>query len=128
MSTDRELLELAAKAAGYTTNHRWNAERITLNPPVDALVVHDANGLVHTAWNPLTDDGAALRLAVDLKLGVTYGGKYFFDDGPMTFCGEYWDANESRYFKAFVKHESDPRAATRRAIVRAAAEIGKAMP
>lgn len=41
MSTDRELLELAAKAAGYTTSHPWNAERLTMNPPVDALCRND---------------------------------------------------------------------------------------
>jgi hypothetical protein len=123
--TDRELLELAAKAAGLN-NLIFNHGQTNAYHAGSLKYMTEKHH--HTPWNPLNDDGDALRLAVDLKLGVTYGGKYFFDDGPMTFCGEYWDANESRYFKAFVKHESDPRAATRRAIVRAAAEIGKAMP
>ena len=43
MDSDRELLEWAAKAAGYTTNHPWNAERLTFNPPV-AYQIEDANG------------------------------------------------------------------------------------
>lgn len=57
--TDRELLELAAKAAGYATSHRWNAERLTLCPPVADLCI---NG-VSTAWNPLESDAERYRCA-----------------------------------------------------------------
>ena len=57
--SDREMLGLAAKAAGYTVNAQRQAER-------DALGFGDA-GLwidsVSTCWNPRDDDGAALRLA-----------------------------------------------------------------
>jgi hypothetical protein len=54
-------------------------------------------------WNPLTDDGDALRLAVKLDLSI--------DDA----CVIYSDgASDDRY------------AATRRAIVRAAASIRRA--
>ena len=60
--TDRELLERAAHACGYDTSHRWNAERLTLDPPVDALCIDG----VSTGWNPLEDDGQALRLAIAL--------------------------------------------------------------
>jgi hypothetical protein len=84
--TDRELLELAAKAAGY-----WAAE---FNCPAN---------LPRPDWNPLTDDGDALRLAV--ALGLT---------ARMSYNGQDYEAANK-----------DPYAATRRAIVRAAAEIGR---
>jgi len=91
--TDKELLELAAKAAGcvYLTNGQLYVE-----------------GKGNIDWNPLTDDGDALRLAV--KTGVMRG------------CGfdNAWNA-----MFAVGKLPTDPYAATRRAITRAAAEIGK---
>ena len=91
MSTDRELLELAAKAAGITLQF-------------------DAAGTAWKkwpsfSWNPLTDDGDALRLAVKLYL---------------------WEPIMLAHRE--VSDGVDFYAATRRAITRAAAEIGKAMP
>jgi len=112
MNTDRELLELAAKAAGLTTSHKWNAERLTMDPPVTAMVVHRNGELVTTGWNPLTDDGDALRLAVRLNIPI-----YPYDDetstGTVGVVAKNWGSKEAN---------------TRRAIVRAAAEIGRAMP
>jgi hypothetical protein len=58
------------------------------------------------------DDGAALRLAV--KLGITI----MFD------CSSVW----CEQYGVLENHNGDPCAATRRAIGRAAAEIGKYMP
>ena len=116
MDSDRELLEWAAKAAGYTTNHPWNAERLTMNPPVDALVVQDANGLVHTAWNPLDDSGAAMNLAVDLDFDI-----------ELTEDAAWAGGINSQNHQLYEWHRNCKYAATRRAIVRAAAEIGKAM-
>lgn len=123
--TDRELLELAAKAAGYTTNHRWNAERMTLNPPVDALYVMNKDGVVHTAWNPLDDSGAAMNLAVDLDLAIVPYPIY--NKQKHSVLVQKKNLDESRFEKMEL-HGNDKCAATRRAIVRAAAEIGKAMP
>jgi hypothetical protein len=60
-------------------------------------------------WTPLTDDGDALRLAVKLNLLT----KFTF----LKFMAEENDNPAQDYY-----------AATRRAIVRAAAEIGRAMP
>ena len=124
MDSDRELLEWAAKAAGYTTNHPWNAERLTLNPPVDALVVQDANGLVHTAWNPLDDSGAAMNLAVDLDLAIVPYPIY--NKQKHSVLVQKKNLDESR-FEEMELHGDDPRAATRRAIVRAAASIGASL-
>lgn len=96
---DRELIEIAAKAAGYTVD--------TWRPSCDDLFLLNEKGDA-TIWNPITNDGDALRLAVKLQIPIapayTYKGPW--DDGG-TLC--------------------DPYAATRRAIVSAAAEIGKAV-
>ena len=108
--TDRELLELAAKAAGADFEY---------DPMTGAIEVLSEIGGVSGIWNPLTDDGDALRLAVKLCLTV--------DILP-------W-ASDARPWKTFgngddgVRHEeyADPSAATRRAIVRAAAAIGETL-
>ena len=101
---DRELLELAAKAAGYDlkphTNNRHSPDLL--------FTLKGKN------WNPLTDDGDALRLVVWLGLTVKVCKKSGFS----------W----VKGFEGSISHEGDPCAATRRAIVRAAAEIGRAMP
>jgi hypothetical protein len=102
--TDKELLELAAKAIGLP-------ERGWMGPAF--MYVKDNT---FTEWNPLTDDGDALRLAVKLGMQITIilDG----DDGnhsPKTMVD--WATEE---------HLNDPYAATRRAITRAAAQIGKA--
>jgi hypothetical protein len=104
--TDRELLELAAKAAGIEGH--WHECRPTGNI---ALYCGPRVGW----WNPLTDDAEALRLAVRLRLDIL-----FFDtDEPWVEIFGI-DANAEELFG------DDPYAATRRAIVRAAAEIERA--
>lgn len=113
--TDRELLELAAKAAGIVINTSRQAER-------DALNLQNPVGLwttTNTNWNPLTDDGNALRLAVKCRIEFYFGD----DDGEATYAGYYASNNRQRF--AIERHADDPYAATRRAVVRAAAEIGK---
>ena len=99
--TDRELLEQAAKAAGIDYYHQDSFGNI-----------HEKKG---GTWNPLTDDGDALRLAVKIGLRVMVnkntGMTSIFTDG----------------FSLHETYDNEPYAATRRAIVRAAAEIGRAM-
>lgn len=105
MSTDRELLDLAAKAAGAewsdypdrTPNH-WTMEK--------------PDG-VWSDWNPLTDDGDALRLAVKLRIDIEHMAMEVFAAKGPALC--------------FIEPNDEPYSATRRAIVRAAAEIGRAM-
>jgi hypothetical protein len=68
-------------------------------------------------WNPLTDDGDALRLAVKIPACIVV-------DNEMKWCGVHFHGERGKY--EFVEHfGNDPAAATRRAIVRAAAEIGR---
>ena len=97
--TDRELLEFAAKAAGigfYKGDY--------------------ANGLDTKTgfWNPLTDNGDALRLAVKLRMQIDILDRsiYAVAMGSVKVC---------------ELDRADIGAATRRAITRAAAEVGKAM-
>lgn len=111
-----ELLEQAAKAAGIEIE--WNV-MINHNSPILApKTQQECNWLSHehTAWNPLTDDGDALRLAVKLKLCV---GPNLDGDRAVVY-GDNGDTITEEFL-------SNPYAATRLAIVRAAAEIGKSM-
>jgi hypothetical protein len=96
--TDRELLELAAKAAGIS--HPEGIEWV--------------NNDLGFQWNPLTDDGDALRLAVTLQMAINITPSKVFAGDGHTGHTEVMDS-------------AAPYAATRRAIVRAAAEIGKEM-
>ncbi|MDE3022285.1 MAG: hypothetical protein KGI54_10530 [Pseudomonadota bacterium] len=106
--TDKELLELAAKAAGYSI-HSDAWARIYSDEGKTLFM-----GNHGPAWNPLTDDGDALRLEVALKATAVWE--------PMR--GE-WSVGAivNGEFKWLAFHEIRNRAATK-----AAAEIGKAMP
>ncbi|CRO63575.1 hypothetical protein ACVSNG_00095 [Pseudomonas aeruginosa] len=103
---DRELLELAARAAGID--------------PVLAEPINFSTG-VEYYWNPRDDDGDALRLAVRLNLDIRYES---YDAGVAVIVGGAWDGAPEAVHEIF---ERDGPRATRRAIVRAAAEIGKSM-
>ena len=107
--TDKELLELAAKAAGVKGRYVWSGLA--------------GGGCIETGdcmanqghWNPLVDDGDALRLAVAMHMSIDF----------------FWNFQTIAHVTGGVSvselHQKDPDAATRRAIVRAAAEIGKEM-
>lgn len=114
--TDRELLELAAKAAGVALVDGEHGDMLRV------YYTDPHNGLNrYTPWNPLTDDGDALRLAVRLGLLV-----YVMLDAGFTgirLPGE----NVGGKYDEVQMHGTDHYAATRRAIVRAAAELGKGL-
>lgn len=116
--TDRKLLESAAKAAGID-NLQWESDGTIQNRMNRPTIPYSNHGLVTaTDWNPLRDDGDALRLAVKLNIDV-YSGN---DEGAATFAG-YFIGTVQKF--TIVQHGDDPYAATRRAIVRAAAQIGE---
>lgn len=124
MTTDSELLELAAKAAGL--EFEWGDIFKIGEETVDCSDIPYAKGgapdIEPAYWDPLTDDGDALSLAVNVKLVVNpFGG--ISPDG--TRHATVYSPRLKREFD--VPHGSDPLAATRRAIVEAAAEIGKDM-
>ncbi len=115
-ATDKELLEMAARALGMPS-------------------LSDANG-VYGAWvgepetghwwNPLEDDGDALRMAVTLEIGVD-----FFSGFKQVICHRHADRENCDmhgvvgYGAGADRRPSAENA--RRTIVIAAAEIGKSM-
>lgn len=113
---DRELLEMAAKAAGFGAMHGtcWTeTEYPKRSGKYGALWNYIGNMDTAELWNPLTDDGDALRLAVKLELDLRARSApvQVVVDAP----GGVW----------IEESGTDKGAATRRAIVRAAAEIGR---
>ena len=121
--TDRDLLEAAAKAAGIRVLPDPNTRRLR-----DCTGAHpESNLLAMPLWNPLTDDGDALRLAV--KLGLLVDLRYTEKHESMRKFNRvnYWPTENGTYLPIEFGEHDDPAAATRRAIVRAAAEIGRSI-
>lgn len=100
---DTELLELAAKAAGLD---------------LDTSIYPGWFMCKGRQWNPLRDDGDALQLAVNLKLEI------FTGQGPNGDITTVCAPQELDLESCGERHGTDAAAATRRAIVRVAAEIG----
>lgn len=98
--SDHELLQMAAKAAG-----------IDVDPD-------GRFAFPHGLWNPLQDDGDALRLVVRLNICLDRS-----EVKPAWWA--YCDHGD-QFFEAIEPHNGDPCAACRRAIVRAAAAIAEA--
>lgn len=99
--TDRELLEAAARAAGPEV----------FGEP--GLYFRRLENHCVTAWNALTDDGDAFRLAASLGLVVDFSRP----SAALPFSRHEYDLSDG----------GNNAAATRRAVVRAAAEIGRSM-
>lgn len=110
---DRELLELAAKAAGI-------GPVIGFAAGAGELMIGPRSNIRY--WNPLADDGAAFRLAVIIRPDtirlrrIVHVSALVPYEGIRTMTENCEDNAESRA------------AAERRAIVRIAAEIGRGMP
>ena len=107
---DRELLELSAKAAGIDA--QWDC-------PERGMMILTEDGIDTRTWNPLTDDGDALRLAVMLGMDVDVTG--VGNKNGYTFAMADADNNSG----AVENFNDDPYAATRRAIVCAAVLVVK---
>lgn len=109
-AADRELLELAARAIGAVRVEDVDGEQW--------VILHFADGTEAHGWNPLRFYSDTFELAAALELDVMYrvvGGarvEVLAAGGPLTV----------------ERYESDRPSAAARAVVRAAAEIGKAMP
>lgn len=121
--TDRELLELAAKAAGID-HYIWVDYVLDYDSPHYRQAAIQKGSSADT-WNPLTDDGDALRLAVKLKFDICHDNNDTDKSGEQIEHVNVWPFNGG--LGSSEDLQSDPYAATRRAIVRAAAEIGKGM-
>lgn len=115
--TDRELLEAAAKAAGlHIDTSKFNGAGAD-NDGFDLLGNAVLDWHNNVIWNPLADDGDALRLAVKLNLLLL---PYPLDNAIRVTRLDQRDTIVS------FGTPPDPLDATRRAIVRAAAAIGDA--
>jgi len=103
INVDRELLQMAAKAVGIELHFGEND------------YPHTKLGGLSVCWNPLTDDGDALRLAVKLRMELDLS----YPEARAKGTGGWVDIDGE---------PEDEYVDTRRAIVRAAAEIGRSMP
>lgn len=115
MITDRELLEAAARAAGIDARLIGDGMRKILGSPTDPVW--------RSGWNPLTDDGDALRLAVECKADIAHN-KGQQCEGVGIFRAPLHPHHADMTMYAFEPYGDDRNAATRRAIVRAAAALG----
>jgi hypothetical protein len=121
---DRKLLGLAAKAAAIgAVRVDTEYEHCFKIPSVSA----DGRASGFDIWDPLTDDGDAFRLLVDLRLVV-----HVWDDQPAVSAAKTLPdgeqpADDSEKWEMSTDTD-DIRAAARRAIVLVAAEIGKELP
>lgn len=118
--TDRELLELAGKAAGIVGSYSETHPELG-DDWVDPGVWYTDEYDCTTSWNPLDNDGDALRLATAMDMVISINR---VDGYTEASCGY----SNTDLVSLKVNHEKDMHAATRRAIVRAAAAIGKGMP
>ena len=128
---DRKLLELAAMAywgseIGDVCSIRWLEEDQCIGYMHADKQDHNGND-VELCWNPLTDDGDAFRLAVKLRIDIDHGSP--LDNSRYvcaSCCGIEMVRDAVRAVEEFEDDVGVQRAyATRRAIVRAAAELAK---
>jgi len=108
--TDRELLELSAKACGFLT--QWVDEK--------QLWVREKNQEFEAwwPWNPLSDDGDCSRMESALSIDVSWGSSYAMaDHHSLNDC----------VIETLNAHDGNKQAARRMASLRAAAAIGESM-
>ena len=120
MTTDRELLELAARAIGLTLHESYDG---TIQNRQILCFSHIVMGQPYgeVRWNPLGFDEQAFRIAIELGLSIRPLEKcVFVESDPETLLAFSTISEIEMY-------NGDKFAATRRAIVRAAAEIGRGM-
>lgn len=112
--TDDELLDSAAKAIGYDLH---------INLAGAAQLWKD--GKYVCFWNPLEDDSDAMRLAVQAGIAVTPYPIYEYTKHSV-IAKQYRKSDmmrETNPTEVIEIYRDNPEAATRRAIVRAAALV-----
>lgn len=103
--TDKELLEAAARAAGY-----WSAE------------FKCADKLPRPGWNPLTDDGDSRRLQVKLRIHLEFAKRL----GAKEYDRVQASPAGMGHLAEVVMFGNDEDAAVRLAVLRVAVSIGQA--
>ena len=117
---DKSLLELAARAAGLK-NFRYCPEEGGMH----ACIEYDDEDDCTVVWMPHIYDADTLQLMVQLGFGIYRG----HDAIRGEFCEVFYRPRTYAREKSCIEYHKDHQdkfTATRRAIVRAAAEIGKA--
>ena len=111
MQTDKELLELAAKAAGINVGYSIDGDA------EEVLVFFDSDDEHHQQidWNPDTDDGDSRRLQVALKIDLVW------DCFDKLWEAIFYDGDTSEYSQ--LHKDPDPK----RAVLLVAAAIGEAI-
>jgi len=121
---DRELLELAAKAF-------WADDEVSIrfDENEDGLIYTHADNQDHNGqdfervWNPRDDDGDCARLEAALLIDV----EWTYPRGRV-YCSPPLKSSVPRVTENAADHNNDLQAARRMASLRAAAEVGRAMP
>ncbi len=108
MKDKRELLELAARAAGYRT--RWSDY-------AELPMLLDASGKDAKTWDPTADDGDCARLEAAVQLEFLW----------FTACIQVAHCEEENCVEFYTDHNNDRQAARRLASTRAASEVGRGM-
>lgn len=125
MTTDRELLEWAAKAAGIEVYE--STDGTLQNRPILVFAAGGGMGTMpyEERWNPLCDDAQALRLAAKCRIELDHSHA---QDQHRYVCASRRGC-EMMYAPVSaveeIEDEGQTLAATRRAIVRAAASVGQ---
>lgn len=110
--TDRELLELAAKAAGFDYEE--------FLPDDDRPVIEQFDAIIKGLWTPLADDGDRYRLIKALRINIDFSDQCAWKRLPNgDLIQEFWheDGDDADHSLGDEPH----------AVLRVAAEIGKAM-
>ena len=119
---DIHLLEYAAKAMQHSGDEKFRSFAIYDNDKFVSLNLGFRSGVLTQIWNPLDDNGDAFWLAVKLNICINFG----FAANQIN-CEIYdWEEDEVK-IDWKENGRKDPFTATRRAIVRCAAEVGKSL-
>lgn len=117
--TDSELIEAAARAAGLTGYiHEWVGGPYFIVPADPEKA--DSRPVTYD-W--LNDDGDALRLAVKLRLSIVHENEFIQGEHIPTIEVMGQEREDGSRHCEMHSLDDDPEAATRRAIVRAAAAL-----
>jgi len=117
MTNERDLLELAAKACGIPI-YEWRYNG--LDESWHGARADSEEATIY--WNPTRDPGDCKRMEAQLGIDTRWHDMYV-DAVCWADQGDY-----AGKFEEYANHNGDKLKASMMAIVRAAAEIGKAMP
>ena len=124
--TDQELIELAAKTVGI--KGEWVRDTAFIQARYSFNVPYDNHGMMTSIeWNPLREDSDAMRLAINLGMNLMMLPASL-KNGFCTVGVGFSNESYSPRITISENYNQGPYKAVRRAIVRAAAEIGRKMP